>query len=104
MSAPASNNSGFDGVWDTVTDTPMGAQKATLTLASDGRKLTGTSAGAMGSLPIENGAIDAGRATWSMQFMGLTLTADVSVDGSQLSGGISAPGFGTSPIKGQRRS
>jgi hypothetical protein len=93
----------LDGIWDTVTDTPMGAQKATLTLKSDSARLSGTSAGAMGSMPLENGKIDGNRATWSMQFMGLTLTAEITVDGNQLAGGISAPGFGTSPIRGQRR-
>jgi hypothetical protein len=93
----------LDGIWDTVTDTPMGAQKATLTLKSDAGKLTGTSAGAMGSIPLENGKVDGNRASWSMQFMGLTLTAQVTIDGDQLSGGISAPGFGSLPIKGQRR-
>jgi hypothetical protein len=35
--------------------------------------------------------------------MGMTLTADITFNGDQLSGGISAPGLGTSPIKGQRQ-
>jgi hypothetical protein len=96
-------STGFDGVWDTVTDTPMGPQKATLSLTSDKSTLNGTSVGAMGTMQIENGKIDGDRATWSMQFMGVTLTADVTFDGHQLSGGISAPGFGVSPIKGQRK-
>jgi hypothetical protein len=93
----------LDGIWDTVTDTPMGAQKATLTLRSDAGKLTGTSAGAMGTIQLENGTVDGNRASWSMQFMGLTLSAEVTIAADQLSGGISAPGFGTSPIRGQRR-
>jgi hypothetical protein len=92
-----------DGVWETVAETPMGTQKATLTLKSDGGKLTGTSAGAMGTMQLENGQIEGNRATWSMQLMGITLTADISFDGDKLSGGIEAPGFGTSPIKGQRK-
>lgn len=103
MNVPARDGPSFDGVWDTVTDTPMGAQKTTLTLMTQGNKLTGTSTGTMGTIQIQNGAIDSACATWSMQFMGLTLSAEVTIDGDQLSGGISAPGFGTSPIKGQRR-
>jgi hypothetical protein len=95
--------SAIDGIWDTVTNSPMGAQKATLTLKSDAGKLTGTSTGAMGTIALENGKVDGNRASWSMQFMGLTLTAEVSIAADQLSGGISAPGFGTSPIRGQRR-
>jgi hypothetical protein len=93
----------FEGVWETVTETPMGTQKATLTLKSEGGKLTGTSAGAMGTMQLENGKIEGNRATWDMQLMGITLTADVCLDGDKLSGGIAAPGFGTSPIKGQRK-
>jgi hypothetical protein len=96
-------SSPLDGIWDTVTDTPMGAQKATLTLKSDSSTLSGTSAGAMGSIQLANGWIDGNRATWSMQFMGLTLAAEITVEGDQLTGGISAPGFGTSPIRGRRR-
>ena len=96
--------SSLDGVWETVTETPMGTQKATLTLKSDGGKLSGSSAGAMGTMQLENGKVEGNRATWAMQFMGITLTADISFDGDKLSGGIAAPGFGTSPITGQRRS
>jgi hypothetical protein len=93
----------FDGIWDTVTQTPFGAQKATLTIKTDGTKLGGTSAGSMGTLPLDDGKIDGDRATWAMQMMGMTLQAEVTVDGDRLSGGISASGFGTSPISGQRR-
>ena len=67
--------SSFDGVWETVTETPMGTQKATLTLKSEGDKLSGSSAGAMGTMQLENGKLEGNRATWAMQFMGITLTA-----------------------------
>jgi hypothetical protein len=96
--------SSLDGVWETVTETPMGTQKATLTLKSEGGKLSGSSTGAMGTMQLENGKVEGNRATWAMQLMGITLTADISVEGDKLSGAIGAPGFGTSPITGQRRS
>jgi len=93
----------FDGVWETVTQTPFGAQKATLTLKTDGNRLTGTSAGAMGTVNLDDGKIDGNRATWGMQLMGVTLQADITIDGDNLCGGISAGGFGTSKIAGQRK-
>ena len=93
----------FDGVWETETDSPFGKQKATLTLKTEGRKVTGTSAGVMGTMSLKDGKIEGNRATWAMDLMGMTLMADVTIEGDTLSGGISASGFGTSPIKGQRK-
>jgi hypothetical protein len=93
----------FDGAWETVADTPLGAQQVTLTLTAVDGALTGTIAGAMGSMPLQNGKVEGNRATWRMQFKGVPLSADVTVSGDQLTGGISAPGFGTSPIRGQRQ-
>jgi hypothetical protein len=97
-------NSPFDGVWEGVADTPLGAQKVTLTLTSVGGTLTGSIAGAMGTVPLQNGTVEGTRATWRMQVKGVPLSADVTVTGDQIAGGISAPGFGTSPIQGRRQS
>jgi hypothetical protein len=93
----------FDGVWETETDSPFGKQKATLTLKTAGSKLSGTSAGAMGTMNLKDGKVEGNRATWAMDLMGMTLMADITIEGDLLSGGISASGFGTSPIKGQRK-
>ena len=93
----------FDGVWETETDSPFGRQKATLTLKTAGSKVTGTSAGAMGTMNLRDGKVAGNRATWAMDLMGMTLMADITIDGDTLSGAISASGFGTSPIRGRRR-
>ena len=47
-----------DGKWEIVINSPMGAQKATLDLASNGAALTGTQQAAQGSGPLENGKVD----------------------------------------------
>jgi hypothetical protein len=96
-------NSPFDGVWETVAETPMGAHKVTLTLAVVDGTLSGTMAGTMGTMELQNGKVDGHHATWRMQFKGVPLSADVTVNGDQLSGGISALGFGTSSIQGRRK-
>ena len=53
--------SNVDGVWETVTNTPMGQQKAKLTLETDGDKLTGTLSGQQGTIAIRNGVADGNR-------------------------------------------
>ena len=93
----------YDGVWETQIDTPFGRQKATLTLKTLGGKLTGTSVGAMGKMDLKDGKVDGNRASWAMEFMGMSLTADITLDGDRLSGTIHAGGFGKSPITGQRK-
>ena len=40
-----------DGKWEIVINSPMGAQKATLDLATDGATLTGTQTGRAGFRP-----------------------------------------------------
>ena len=52
--------SNADGVWNTVTNTPMGAQNATLTLATDGDTLTGSMASPQGTIDIEDGVVGRG--------------------------------------------
>ena len=47
-----------DGVYETVVKSPMGDQKATLTVNSNGDTWTGTQAGAMGTMEITDGKVD----------------------------------------------
>ena len=54
-----------DGKWEIVINSPMGAQKATLDLATDGAVLSGTQAVAQGSAPLENGKVDGNDLNWS---------------------------------------
>ena len=41
-----------DGTWETIVKSPLGDQKSTLTVNSDGDSFTGSNAGAMGSVDI----------------------------------------------------
>ncbi|MHA6721940.1 hypothetical protein [Sphingomonas sp. RS2018] len=95
----------FDGTWDTVTRSPMGDQKATLTIRSDGDSFTGEYAGAMGTTEVKNGKIEGGKATWSLDItipMPMTLTAEATVDGDTLDGQVTAGAFGSFPMTGTR--
>ena len=97
--------SDVDGVWDMVTNTPMGQQKGTLTVQSDGGKLTGTLSGAQGSIEIKDGEVDGSSASWKVditQPMPLTLEFSATVDGDEISGDVKLGAFGNATFKGTR--
>ena len=94
-----------DGNWDTVAKTPMGDQKALLSVASSGDSFTGTFSGAMGNTEVRNGKVDGDRLTFEIDItvpMPMTLTGDVVVDGDTLNGTVTAGAFGAFPITGTR--
>ena len=94
-----------DGSWDTVTRSPMGDQRATLTIQSSGDSFTGQYAGAMGTTEIKNGKIDGDKLTWSLDItvpMPMTLTGEATVEGDSLNGQVTAGAFGSFPMTGTR--
>lgn len=94
-----------DGKWEIVINSPMGAQKATLDLATSGGTLTGTQQAAQGSGPLENGKVDGNTVSWSAKIsspMPLTLDFTGAVDGDKLSGSVKAGSFGSFPFSGSR--
>ena len=94
-----------DGQWDIVINSPMGAQKATLDLATNGTALTGTQQAAQGSGPLENGKVDGNALSWSAKIsspMPLTLDFTGTVEGDKRSGSVKAGAFGSFPFTGNR--
>lgn len=99
--------SDVDGVWETVTDTPMGQQKGTATLKADGDTLTGTLSGAQGTVELQDGKVDGNSVSWKLditQPMPLTLEFSATVDGDEMSGSVQLGAFGTASFKGTRSS
>ena len=47
-----------DGDWDVTIKSPMGDQKAVLTVNSDGGSFSGQMSGGLGSMDIANGTVD----------------------------------------------
>ena len=97
--------SNVDGTWNVTTNTPMGAQKGTVTLTTDGDKLTGNMSGAQGSLDIERGAVNGNDVSWKVdisQPMPMTLEFSGSVDGDSISGNVKLGGFGNATFEGTR--
>lgn len=94
-----------DGKWEIVINSPMGAQKATLELATSGASLTGSQTAAQGSGPLENGKVDGAAVSWSAKItspMPLTLDFSGTVEGDKMSGSVKAGAFGSFPFAGSR--
>ena len=94
-----------DGKWEIVINSPLGAQKAVLDLATDGASLTGTQTAQQGSGPLENGKVDGSNLSWSAKIsspMPMTLDFAGTVDGDTLSGSVKAGSFGSFPFTGNR--
>ncbi len=99
--------SNVDGVWNTVTNTPMGPQSATITLATDGNSLTGNMAGAQGVINIEDGAVDGDSLSWKASItspMPMTLEFSATVNGDEISGNVQLGAFGNASFSGTRGS
>ena len=96
------------GSYDCLTKTPMGDQSSTFHVvpSADGTTFTGSNAGPMGSLEVENGKIDGNTLTWTMNMtvpMPLELKATATIDGDALTGTINAGAFGDMPMTGTRK-
>ena len=94
------------GTYTVITKTPMGDQSSDMTITVDGDTFTGTNAGAMGSMTLDNGKIDGDKLTWSMNMtvpMPMTLEGEATVDGDAITGSVKAGAFGTFPMSGTRK-
>lgn len=99
--------SNADGVWETVTNTPMGQQKATMTLTTDGDVLTGTLAGQQGTITIKEGKVNGDQLSWKADItspMPMTLSFTATVDGDAISGNVGLGAFGNASFEGKRAS
>ncbi len=93
-----------DGSWECVVKSPMGDQKNTTTIKSDGATFTGTASGAMGSVDI-SGTVDGNNLAWKQSItvpMPMTLDCTATVDGDTITGQVGAGAFGSFPMTGTR--
>jgi len=94
-----------DGMWDSLVKSPMGDQKAVLTLKSDGSTLTGSWNGDMGNTEIKDGKIDGNDLSWKVDVtvpMPMTLDCTATVSGDSMTGTVTAGAFGSFPLTGTR--
>jgi hypothetical protein len=94
-----------DGDWAITMNTPMGAQKATLTLKTSGTDLEGKMAGAQGTQEFKGGSVDGDKLSWSIdmtQPMPMKLKFTASVAGDNISGEVELGSFGKATFAGPR--
>jgi hypothetical protein len=93
-----------DGSWDCTVKSPLGDQKLTLTVRSEGATFTGNASGAMGSADV-NGQVEGDTISWQQQVsvpMSMTLDCKATADGDTLTGTVGAGAFGSFPLTGTR--
>ena len=93
-----------DGTYDVTVKSPLGDQKTTLVIKSDGATFTGTAAGSMGSADIA-GEVDGNTLSWKQQMtvpMPMTLDMKATIDGDTVTGSVGAGAFGSFPMNGTR--
>lgn len=96
----------IDGTWEIAIDTPMGTQRSTLTLTSDGPTLTGTAANSDGSTDIYDGTLAGDSASWKIDITtpfaaAVSFTAELS--GDEILGHAKAGAFPPAPFSGSRK-
>ena len=94
-----------DGTWEVTVNSPMGAQKSTVVLKSEGGALTGTASAQGNTMDIANGKVSGDTVSWSASItnpMPMTLEFSGTVAGDAISGNVQAGGFGSFPFAGKR--
>ena len=93
-----------DGTWDCTVKSPLGDQKMTVTVRSEGATWSGTVSGAMGSSDI-TGEANGDTISWKQQMtvpMPMTLDCQATAEGDTLTGTVGAGAFGSFPLSGTR--
>ncbi|MBY9064636.1 hypothetical protein K7957_16995 [Sphingomonas yunnanensis] len=95
---------GVDGTYDCTVKSPLGDQKLTLTVTSQGDSFTGQASGAMGASDVQ-GSVNGDTLAWKQQMtspMPMTLDISATVDGDAITGSVGAGAFGSFPLSGTR--
>lgn len=94
-----------DGTWNVTMNTPMGEQKGTLTLKTDGATLSGKMEGPQGAQEFDGGTVDGNQLSWVIdmtQPMPMKLDFSATVDGDSISGEVGLGSFGKATFSGAR--
>jgi adenine deaminase len=106
--AAAGAGAQLTGTWTITTNSPQGIMESTLEVTQSGTSFTGTmTSQMMGTSPVSDGTVNGRQVSWTMtpQFggQGFTLTYAGEVDGTRMSGTVTAGDFGSFPFTGEKR-
>ena len=90
--------------WHTIMETPMGPERGTLLLKTDGNVLTGKLSGSQ-EIEIKDGKVDGNSLAWKADIptpMAMTLEFTATVDGDSLHGNVKLGAFGNASLTGTR--
>lgn len=93
-----------DGSWDCTVKSPLGDQKMTVTVQTQGSTWSGNVSGAMGASDI-SGEANGNTISWKQQMtvpMPMTLDCTATAQGDTLTGTVGAGAFGSFPLSGTR--
>jgi hypothetical protein len=88
----------IDGTWNTTSKTPLGKQKGTLVLKSEGSELSGSSSSQWGTDEFTGGTVDSNNFEFTVKSKSpvgpLKITYKGTFDGDKMSGQASAKPLG----------
>lgn len=96
----------LDGIYDVIVKSPLGDQKSTLTVKTDGSSFIGRNVGATANNEIA-GTVEGHTLAWQEKIsvpIPMTLDMTATVEGDTLSGTVKAGAFGSFPMTGARAS
>lgn len=94
-----------DGTWNTIVNTPIGQQKAKLTVIAKGDQFTGQMSTLQGDLAVEQGKVDGNKLSWVSALekpMPMRLEFQVEINEDIMEGTVKMGNFGIAPVRGER--
>jgi hypothetical protein len=95
----------LDGTWEITTKTPMGDQKATLQLSTQGGALTGVHTAMGASNEIYDATVDGQSVSWKVDVQkpfAMTVECHGTIDGDSLTGEATPGALPPVPFTGNR--
>ena len=94
-----------DGTWTIIVKSPMGEQKSTVNLSTNGEALIGDATGPGGKATLTDGKVSGNDVSWKLAVtnpMPMTLEFAGTIAGDTLTGKVKAGNFGSFDFSGSR--
>ena len=107
-SAPSAPSAAVTGAWAITSNSPQGAIESTLTIQQQGNAFTGTMSSQMlGTTSVSDGVVAGKKITWSVTVTFGGQSVNISyvgeVEGTKMTGTVTAGSFGSFPFTGEKK-